>query len=223
MIRVVIADDEPLIRDGFRLVLEANADFEPVAVAADGAEAVDLTHRCRPDVVLMDVRMPRLDGIEATSRIVAAGLPSRVVMLTTFNRDDYIYEALRAGASGFLLKSVPTERLLEAIRLVAAGEALLAPEVTRRLIEEFVQQPSPTADLARPLDRLTDREQEVLREVAQGRSNTEIAASLYLSEATVKTYVTRILAKLQARDRAQAVVFAYEFGLVRPGSSRPQT
>lgn len=219
MIRVIIADDESLIREGFRMILGSRGDFEVVGEASDGAEAIELAHLHRPEVVLMDVRMPHLDGIEATVRIVAAKLPTRVLMLTTFNRDQYVYEAMRAGASGFMLKTAPTARLIESIRLVAAGEALLAPEITRRLIEDFVRRPAPDADQDVDLARLTQREREVLQEIARGRSNGEIAAALFLSEATVKTYVTRILAKLGLRDRAQAVVFAYEAGLVQPGST----
>lgn len=217
MIRVLIADDEPLIREGFRMILDGCSDFDVVGEAADGAQAVQLANQHRPDVVLMDVRMPHLDGIEATGRIVANQLPTRVLMLTTFDRDEYVYEAMRAGASGFLLKTAPTDRLLESIRLVAQGEALLAPEITRRLIEDFVRRPAPGGSQRSDVARLTDREGEVLKEIARGRSNAEIAADLYLSEATVKTYVTRILGKLDLRDRAQAVVFAYEAGLVRPG------
>jgi DNA-binding NarL/FixJ family response regulator len=219
MIRLLIADDEALIRDGFRLILGAQSGLEVVGECADGAEAVELTHTHRPDLVLMDVRMPRVDGIEATGRIVAAGLPTRVLMLTTFDRDEYVYEAMRAGASGFLLKTTPTERLVEAIHLVAAGESLLSPEITKRLIEDFVRRPAPGNDSNAALLRLTAREREVLREVAHGRSNAEIAELLFLSDATVKTYVTRILAKLGVRDRAQAVVFAYESGVVRPGAA----
>lgn len=217
MIRVLIADDEPLIREGFRMILDGCSDFEVVGEAADGAQAVELANQHRPDVVLMDVRMPRLDGIEATGRIVANQLSTRVLMLTTFDRDEYVYDAMRAGASGFLLKTAPTDRLLESIRLVAEGEALLAPEITRRLIEDFVRRPAPGGSRRSDLARLTNREGEVLKEIARGRSNAEIAANLYLSEATVKTYVTRLLAKLGLRDRAQAVVFAYEAGLVQPG------
>lgn len=206
MIRLLIADDEALIRDGFRLILGAQPDLEVVAQAADGVEAVDLTHTHRPDVALMDLRMPRLDGIAATGRVVAAGLPTRVLMLTTFDEDEYVYEALKAGASGFLLKTTPTDRLVDSIRLVASGEALLAPEITRRLIEDLVHRPAPGGTPSNLLDRLTPREGEVLREIAKGSSNPEIARSLFLSEATVKTYVTRILGKLGLRDRAQAVV-----------------
>jgi DNA-binding NarL/FixJ family response regulator len=219
MIRLLIADDEALIRDGFRLILGAQCGLEVVGECADGAEAVELTHTHRPDLILMDVRMPRVDGIEATGRIIAAGLPTRVLMLTTFDRDEYVYEAMRAGASGFLLKTTPTERLVEAIHLVAAGESLLSPEITKRLIEDFVRRPAPGNDSNAALLRLTAREREVLREVAHGRSNAEIAELLFLSDATVKTYVTRILAKLGVRDRAQAVVFAYESGVVRPGAA----
>jgi DNA-binding NarL/FixJ family response regulator len=220
VIRLLIADDEALIRDGFRMILSARADLEVVGECADGAEAIELAHQHRPELILMDVRMPRVDGIEATERIVRAGLPTRVLMLTTFDRDEYVYEAMRAGASGFLLKTTPTERLIEAIRLVAAGEALLAPEITRRLIEDFVRRPPPDDGANVVLQRLTPREQEVLREVAHGLANREIAQLLFLSEATVKTYVTRILAKIGARDRAQAVVLAYEAGIVRPGAGR---
>jgi DNA-binding NarL/FixJ family response regulator len=218
MIRIVIADDEVLIRDGFRMILGAQSDLEVVGEAADGTEAIELAHHQRPDLVLMDVRMPGVDGLEATARIIAAGLPTRVLMLTTFDRDEYVYEAMKAGASGFLLKTTPTRRLIEAVHLVAAGEALLAPEITRRLIEEFVRRPPPGDATAALLQQLTAREVEVLREVAHGRSNVEVAGLLFLSEATVKTYLTRILGKLGARDRAQAVVFAYESGLVRPGA-----
>jgi DNA-binding NarL/FixJ family response regulator len=219
MIRLLIADDEALIRDGFRLILGAQSDLEVVGECADGAEAIELTHTHRPDLILMDVRMPRVDGIEATGRIVAAGLPTRVLMLTTFDRDEYVYEAMRAGASGFLLKTTPTERLVDAIHLVASGESLLAPEITKRLIEDFVRGPAPGNDSNAALLRLTARERDVLREVAHGRSNAEIAELLFLSDATVKTYVTRVLAKLGVRDRAQAVVFAYESGVVRPGAA----
>jgi DNA-binding NarL/FixJ family response regulator len=218
MIRVVIADDEALIRDGFRMILSAQPDLEVVGEAADGSEAVEEVHARRPDVVLMDVRMPNLDGIQATERIVEGHLATRVLMLTTFDRDEYVYAAMKAGASGFLLKTVPTARLIEAIRLVAAGEALLSPEITRRLIEDFVSRPDPAGAQPGALQRLTTREREVLQAVACGRSNSEIAQLLFLSEATVKTYLTRILAKLDLRDRAQAVVFAYEHGVVRPGT-----
>lgn len=217
MIRVIIADDEALIRDGFQMILSARPDIDVVAGASDGAEAVELARLHRPDVVLMDVRMPIMDGIEATKRIVASGIPSRVLMLTTFDRDEYVYEAMGAGASGFLLKTAPTDRLLESIRLIAAGEALLAPEITKRLIEDFVNRPPPGAAQPEAFSRLTDREGEVLREVARGHSNAEIADTLFLSEATVKTYVSRILTKLDLRDRVQAVVLAYESGLVAPG------
>lgn len=217
MIRVGIVDDEPLIRDGFRVILGSRPGFQVVCEAADGDEAVTAVQAHAPDVVLMDVRMPRMDGIEATTRIVAQQLPTRVLMLTTFDRDEYVYVALRAGASGFLLKSAPTERLIDAIRKVAAGEALLAPEITRRLIEDFVRRPPPSPEHDQALAALTDREREVLVQVARGRSNSETARELFLSEATVKTYLTRVLSKLQLRDRAQAVVFAYEHGLVHPG------
>lgn len=213
MIRVLITDDEALIRGGFRMILDAEPDIEVVGEASDGGEAVEMTRVLDPDVVLMDVRMEPIDGIEAARRILT-GSRARVVMLTTFDRDQYIYEALKAGASGFLLKSLAPQRLVDAVRAVHAGEALLAPAVTRRLIEDVVRRPPPSPT---PPPGLTDRELEVLMELARGGSNAEIAASLFLSEATVKTYVTRILDKLGLRDRVQAVVFAYTSGLVRPG------
>jgi DNA-binding NarL/FixJ family response regulator len=220
-IRVLLADDQPLLRLGFRMVLETQPDLAVVGEAGDGAQAVSMTRAVRPDVVLMDVRMPGVDGIEATRRIVEAGSPARVVVLTTFNLDEYVYAALRAGASGFLLKDVPPADLLTGIRAVAAGDAVVAPSVTRRLIDAFaghLPDPatgrSPTDDR---LDRLTERERQVLVEVARGRSNAEIAAVLTVAEATVKTHVARVLGKLGLRDRVQAVVFAYEAGVVRPG------
>jgi DNA-binding NarL/FixJ family response regulator len=219
VIRVLIVDDQAMVRAGFRMIVEAEPDVTVVGEAADGAEALDVAARCRPDVVLMDVRMPRMDGIEAASRLLAAradGGP-RVLMLTTFDLDDYVYAALRAGVSGFMLKDAPAEQLVEAIRVVAAGEALLAPSVTRRLIEEVSTRAS--RDLPAPpgLDQLTDRELEVLKLVARGLSNAEIADALYLGEATVKTHVGRMLTKLSLRDRVQAVVMAYESGVVTPG------
>jgi DNA-binding NarL/FixJ family response regulator len=219
-IRVLVADDQELVRTGFRMILETEEGIEVVAQAADGVEAVERARRHVPDVVLMDVRMPRLDGIEATARLVgpaaSPALPVRVLMLTTFDLDDYVYSALRNGASGFLLKDTPPEDLVRAIRVVAAGEALLAPTVTRRLIEELSRAPArPSPPPA--LGALTDREREVLGLVARGLSNSEIAAELVLGETTVKTHVGRILTKLGLRDRVQAVVLAYESGLVTPG------
>ncbi len=220
MIRVLLVDDQALVRGGFRSILDGQEDIEVVGEAADGAEAVDAALTGDPDVVVMDIRMPKLDGIAATRRLLADGRSrARVLMLTTFDHDEYVYAALRAGASGFLLKSAPPRELAGAIRTVAAGEALLAPEITRRMIEEYVRRPRP--DSARPtgLDELTARELEVLGLIARGGSNAEIARALFLSEPTVKTHVTRILAKLHLRDRVQAVVFAYECGLVQPGAS----
>lgn len=217
MIRVLLVDDQALVRGGFRSILDGQDDIEVVGEAADGREAIDRTRTLLPDVVLMDIRMPRLDGIEATRRLLDGRCPARVLILTTFDEDEYVYQALRAGASGFLLKSAPPRELAGAVRTVAAGEALLAPEITRRMIEDYVSRPRPGSERATGLDTLTPRELEVLGLIARGRSNAEIGADLYLSEPTVKTHVTRILAKLGLRDRVQAVVFAYESGLVQPG------
>jgi DNA-binding NarL/FixJ family response regulator len=214
---VLLADDQELVRGGFRLILEAQDDLEVVAEAGDGREAIEQAVRFHPDLVLMDVRMPELDGIAATKAIVDEGLAGHVLVLTTFDEDRIVYDALKAGASGFLLKTAPPARLIEAVRIVAEGETLLAPAITRRLIEEFVRQPPPGDGAAEQLADLTDREREVLALVARGRSNAEIAAELFVSGATVKTHVNRILAKLGVRDRVQAVVAAYETGLVRPG------
>lgn len=222
MIRVAIADDEALIRGGLRSMLDVEPDLEIVGEAASGREAVELARLKRPDVVLMDVRMPGMDGIAATERIVGDGLPTRVLVVTTFDLDDHVYAALRAGASGFLLKDTDPDRLADAVRTVASGDALLAPRVTRRLVEHYVAQPTPSAEVAARLATLTDREHEVLLEVARGRSNAEIAERIHLSEATVKTHVTRLLGKLSLRSRTQAVVFAYETGLVRAGDA-PET
>jgi DNA-binding NarL/FixJ family response regulator len=219
VIRVLVADDQALVSAGFRAILEAHEDVEVVAEAADGAAAVDEAHRRRPDVALLDVRMPKVDGIEATRRIVAAGLPTRVLILTTFDLDEYVYGALKAGASGFLLKDVPREQLVAGVRAVAAGDALLAPAVTRRIVERFVRLPAPGAARNARLSELSERELEVLRLVARGLSNAEIAAELVVSPTTVKTHVASILGKLRLRDRVQAVVLAYETGLVEPGTS----
>jgi DNA-binding NarL/FixJ family response regulator len=218
VIRVAIADDQALVRAGFRMIVGAQPDMEVTGEAADGREAVALVRRTRPDIVLMDVRMPEVDGLEAARQVLAGPEPRpRVVMLTTFDLDEYVYSALRAGASGFLLKDVSPEKLVAALRMVATGDALLAPSITRRLVERFAR-PSTAAgiDGAR-LARLTDREVEVLEHLARGLSNAEIAERLCLSDATVKTHVSRILPKLELRDRAQAVVFAYESGLIQPG------
>jgi DNA-binding NarL/FixJ family response regulator len=224
-VRVLIADDQQLIRDGFRMILAAEADIEIVGEAANGAEAVAMARDLSPDVVLMDIRMPELDGIEATSRILAHGHEPRpsVLILTTFDLDEYVYDALRAGASGFLLKDVPARQLSAAIRTVGEGDALLSPSITRRLIEEFAASRAPI-DTAPGLDELTPRELEVFRLLATGKTNGEIAAELVVAETTIKTHVTRILMKLEVRDRIQAVVLAYETRLVSPSprtTSRP--
>jgi DNA-binding NarL/FixJ family response regulator len=216
MIRVVVADDQALVRAGFRVLLETQPDVRVVAEAENGVEALAAARLHRPDLVLMDVRMPVLNGLDATRELVADPFPPRVLMLTTFDSDEYVYLAMKAGASGFLLKSVPPEQLLHGIRLCAAGDALLAPSVTRRLVEQFVARPMPGRTPER-LAALTKRELDVLRMVADGSSNGEIAGRLFLSEATVKTHVSRVLTKLELRDRAQAVVLAYETGLVQPG------
>jgi DNA-binding NarL/FixJ family response regulator len=214
---VLIADDQALVRAGFRLILEAETDLEVVGEAADGRAAVAAAQQLKPDVVLMDVRMPDLDGIEATRRLVSGGSSAKVLMLTTFDMDEYVYESLRVGASGFLLKDVPPEQLVAGIHAVASGEALLAPSVTRRMIEEFVRRPRNAARPApRELDRLTAREREVLILMARGLSNAELAQKFVVSEATVKTHVAHVLAKLGLRDRVQAVVFAYESGVIQP-------
>jgi DNA-binding NarL/FixJ family response regulator len=217
MIRVLLADDQELVRDGFRLILDAQGDIDVVGEAADGAEAVARSRELDPDVVLMDIRMPGTDGIEATRRLVSSGARPRVLILTTFDHDDYVYDALRAGASGFLLKDVPRAQLVAAVRTVAAGAELLSPAITRRLIEDVVARSAPERTAPPELATLTQRELEVLVHVARGASNAEIAADLVLSEATVKTHVAHIFQKLDLRDRVQAVVYAYESGLVRPG------
>jgi len=205
------------VRGGFRMILEAETDMVVLAEACDGEEAVSIAERLGPDIVLMDVQMPRMDGLEATRRITQRPeVSSRVVILTTFERDDYVFDALRSGASGFLLKNAPPEELVHGVRVVAGGDALLAPSVTRRIIEEYAQRPAPrSSDTG--LERLTDRELEVLRRLATGKSNAELAAELYVSEGTVKTHVSSVLTKLGLRDRVQAVVYAYESGLVQPG------
>jgi DNA-binding NarL/FixJ family response regulator len=218
-IHVVITDDQALVRAGFRMILDTQEDIEVVAEACDGEEAVAAWRRLRPDVILMDIRMPRLDGLEAARRILdGGGSGCRVVMLTTFDLDEYIYAALRLGASGFLLKDVTPEQLIAAVRLIATGDALLAPSITRRLVERFARPPALSAASPEALSTLTPRELEVLKLVARGLSNAEIAATLILSEATVKTHVARILSKLEVRDRVQAVVLAYETGLVQAGA-----
>jgi DNA-binding NarL/FixJ family response regulator len=215
VIDVLLADDQALVRDGFRALIDREPDLRVVAEAVDGVEAIAQTRRHRPAVVLMDIRMPNIDGLTATARVLALPEPPRVLVLTTFDRDDWVYEALRAGASGFLLKDVRGRQLTDAIRTVAAGEALLAPSVTRRLIEQFVsrapERPPPS------LPDLTERERDVLRLLAAGLSNAEIAETLVIGHSTVKTHVNRLLTKLGLRDRAQAVVYAYESGFVRPG------
>jgi DNA-binding NarL/FixJ family response regulator len=225
-IRVLIADDQGMVRTGFTVFLSAQPDIEVVGEAADGEQAVRRAAELRPDVVLMDIRMPVLDGLAATRRIVSAtdgtdgAVPvPKVLVLTTFDLDDYVYEALRAGASGFLLKDASAQQLADAVRVVASGEALLAPSVTRRLIAEFARMGGPRAPTRQRLDELTERETEVLGLIAQGLSNGEIAAELVVSEQTVKTHVGRILTKLDLRDRAQAIVYAYETGLIRAGET----
>jgi DNA-binding NarL/FixJ family response regulator/class 3 adenylate cyclase len=223
-VRVLIADDQALVRAGFRMILDAEGDVEVVGEASSGSEAIEEVRRLRPDLVLMDVRMPELDGIEATRRLLSGGdVATKVVMLTTFDMDEYVYEALRAGASGFLLKDVPPEQLVAGIRAVASGDALLAPSITKRVIEEFVSRPPDSVQTAPPeLAELTERELEVLKHVARGLSNAEIAKELYVSGTTVKTHVGRVLMKLGLRDRVQAVVFAYESGLVARGETRTE-
>jgi DNA-binding NarL/FixJ family response regulator len=218
VIRVLIADDHELMRDGLRAMLDAQEDMEVVGEAEDGAQAVDEAIRLHPDVVVMDIRMPRLDGIEATKRLGAQGdRGPRVLVLTTFDLDEYVYEALRAGAGGFMLKDAPPRQLAEAVRTVAAGESLLAPAVTKRLIERYVSRPPVDAVRRDRFADLTERELEVLELLTRGLSNNEIGERLFLSEATIKTHVTRVLNKLGVRDRVQAVVLAYESGLARPG------
>ncbi|MFL5937636.1 MAG: response regulator [Gaiellaceae bacterium] len=220
-VRVLIVDDQALVRTGFRMILEAEEDIDVVGEAADGVEAITEARRLEPDVVLMDVRMPELDGIEATRRLLANGGAgdTKVVMLTTFDMDEYVFDALRAGASGFLLKDVPPERLIDGIRAVANGDALLAPSITRRLIEEFAKHSPVERAAPKEIEELTTRELEVLQLIARGLSNAEIAKELFVSETTVKTHVAHVLMKLGLRDRVQAVVLAYEAGVVQPGAS----
>jgi DNA-binding NarL/FixJ family response regulator len=219
-IGVVIADDQALVRAGFRMILEAEQELRVLGEASDGKEAVEMAARTRADVVLMDIRMPVMDGLEATRRIVASGAKApRVLMLTTFDFDEYVFDALQAGASGFLLKDTPPEQLVAGIRVIAEGEALLAPAVTRRLIESFVRNDPRLPGRPAELDELTERERQVLGLMARGLSNGEIASELVVSEATVKTHVARVLSKLSLRDRVQAVVLAYETGVVTPGQN----
>jgi DNA-binding NarL/FixJ family response regulator len=218
-VRILLADDQPLLRTGFRMVLGGEPDLDIVGEACDGVEAVDLARRLLPDVVLMDIRMPRLDGVAATKAIVDARLPVRVLILTTFDLDEYVVGALRAGASGFLAKDVPADDLVAAIRTVAAGEAVVAPRILKRLLDRFaVTLPDLSTTRPRPLDALTERERQVLVQIARGLSNAEIARALTVSETTIKTHVGHVLTKLGLRDRVQAVVLAYESGLVRPGA-----
>ena len=221
MTTVMVVDDQALVRTGFTMILGAEPDLEVIGEASDGAEAVQTARRLRPDVVLMDIRMPVMDGVEATRLLAGPEVtdPLRVLILTTFDLDEYVFDALRAGASGFLLKDTPPEDLAAAVRIVADGDALLAPSITRRLVAEFASRPEPVPVSHEGLDQLTDREREVLGLMARGRSNAEIATELFVGETTVKTHVGRILMKLHLRDRVQAVVLAYETGLVRPGSS----
>jgi DNA-binding NarL/FixJ family response regulator len=217
MIRVLVADDQALVRGGFRLILDLQQDIEVVGEASDGREAIEHARALQPDVVLMDIRMPGLDGLEATRHLLADPDPPHVLMLTTFDLDQYVYDAMRIGASGFLLKDVRPEQLADAVRVVASGDTLLAPAIIRRSVEQYVRRPPPGSGKPGRLAVLTERELDVLRLIARGRSNAEIAARLFLSETTVKTHVTHLFTKLDLRDRAQAVVLAYETGLVQPG------
>jgi DNA-binding NarL/FixJ family response regulator len=219
VISILIVDDQDLVREGLRMLLEAEPDLCVAGEAGNGSQALAQARRLDPDVVLMDVRMPGMDGIEATAQLARAGCRARILMLTTFHLDEYVYRAMKAGASGFLLKDASREQLAGAVRTVSAGQALLAPAITRRLIEDFCRGPAPGSPADSSAGRLTERELEVVRLVAQGLSNAEIAAKLYLSEATIKSHVAHILAKLGLRDRVQIAVFAYEQGIVRPGRS----
>jgi DNA-binding NarL/FixJ family response regulator len=218
-IRILVADDQSMVRAGFRMLLAGEPDIEVVAEASNGLEAVDKAARFRPTVVLMDIRMPELDGLEATRRILAADDTARILILTTFDLDEYVYEALRAGASGFVLKDDPPEQLLAAVRIVAGGDALLSPAITRRVIKQFTRVPHPAPP--RQLDDLTERERDVFRLVARGLSNAEIGRELYISDTTVKTHITHLLQKLNLRDRIQAVVLAYQTGLADADTGRP--
>jgi len=217
-IRVLVADDQALVRAGLRTILASQDDIEVVGEVPDGEQAVAMALRLKPDVVLMDIRMPVLDGIEASRRMARAGLGGRILILTTYELDEYVFDALGAGASGFLLKHAPPEELIQGVRVVAGGDSLLAPSVTRRLIEEFARRPAPAARPSEALAALTDRELEVLRLLARGLTNAEIAARLHVGETTVKTHVGHVLDKLDLRDRVQAVILAYEAALVRPGA-----
>ena len=217
-IRVLVVDDQELVRAGFIMILNTQDDIDVVGEAPNGSDAVEAVERLRPDVVLMDIRMPVMDGLEATRILKARNIHLRVLILTTFDPDEYVYNALKAGASGFVLKDIPPNELLTAVRVVARGEGLLAPSITQRLIAQFAKSPSPP-EASKELERLTDREAEVLRLIAKGLSNSEIAQELYLSPTTIKSHVAGVLAKLEIRDRVQAVVFAYENGVVQPGST----
>ncbi len=218
-IKVLLCDDQALVRTGFRMILDAREDLSVVGEASDGRECVELCRQLEPDVILMDVRMPNVDGVQATHRIAAEGSPARIIILTTYDLDEYVYEAIRAGASGFLLKDVRPAQLVDAIRVVAAGEALLAPSVTKRLLNRFADILPPKNGAPLPgLTELTEREREVLKLLASGLSNAELAERLFLSEATVKSHISNLLRKLGLRDRVQAVILAYETGLVRPGT-----
>jgi len=221
MISVLIADDQDLVREGLRMLLEAEPDISVAGEAGDGKDTLAQARLLDPDVILMDIRMPKMNGIEATTRLVQGGSRARILMLTTFNLDEYVYHALKAGASGFLLKDASREQLAGAVRAVSAGETLLAPAVTRRLIEDFCRGPAPGTPATEAVGHLSERELGVVHLVAQGLSNAEIAASLYLSEATIKSHIARILAKLGLRDRVQVAVYAYERGIVRPGQNTP--
>jgi DNA-binding NarL/FixJ family response regulator len=220
-VRVLVADDQSMVRAGFRMLLAGEPDIEVVAEASDGLEAVEKAARFRPTVVLMDIRMPELDGLQATRRILAADGAARILILTTFDLDEYVYEALRAGASGFVLKDDPPEQLLAAIRIVAGGDALLSPAITRRVIKQFTRIPRPAPP--KELDDLSEREREVFRLIARGLSNAEIGQELYISDTTVKTHITHILQKLNLRDRVQAVVLAYQTGLFEADATRPSS
>ena len=216
-VRVLVVDDQPLVRSGFRMILDERDDLELVGEAADGEQGIELARELDPDVILMDVRMPNLDGVEATRRLVEAGTRARILVLTTFDLDEYVYAAVRSGASGFLLKDVEPTELVDAIRVVAAGNSLFGPAATQRLVERFAGTPEPLNE--RALERLTEREREILRLLAGGLSNAELAEKLFLSETTVKTHVSAVLRKLGVRDRVQAVIAAYDAGLVRPGAA----